>query len=180
VRILALDREVLEAEGVDVLDGRVNPELGKGARRARDLLVERLDVVELDVRVADDVDELARLEAADLREEAREERVGGDVEGHAETHVARALLHLAAQLAPLDVDVELRKEVAGRQRHLGDRRGVPRGEDDAAVRRVRLDAADDVGDLVDARAAAGRGRWRKGVGVGGGARGERRRTRMST
>jgi len=37
-------------------------------------------VVVVDVRVADHVDEVAALEPADVREQAGEQRVGGDVE----------------------------------------------------------------------------------------------------
>ena len=50
-----------------------------------------IDVVVVDVRVSDDMNEVSALEPADVREQAGEQRVGGDVEGHAEAEVGGAL-----------------------------------------------------------------------------------------
>lgn len=47
-----------------------------------------------------------------------EERVAGDIEGHPEAHVARALVQLTRQLAV--AHVELTQGVAGGQRHEGE------------------------------------------------------------
>ena len=52
----------------------------------------------------------------------RQQRIGGDVEGHAEEHVGGALVELAGE--PAVGDVELEQAVAGRQRH---RRGCRPG-----------------------------------------------------
>jgi len=76
-----------------------------------------------------------------------------NAEGGAYTAYAHAyLVHLAAELPVRHV--ELRKHVAGRQRHLVQRRGVPRRQDDAAVRGVVAQLVDDGGELVHASAAA--------------------------
>ena len=83
------------------------------------------------MRVAERVDELARLQAADLRDHHREQRVGGDVERHAEKDVGAALVELARQLALRDVELEER--VARRERHLRDVGDIP-GRDDQAAR----------------------------------------------
>ena len=48
-----------------------------------------VEVVEVEVRVAEGVDEVADLQVADLRDQVGEQRVRGDVEGHAEEDVGR-------------------------------------------------------------------------------------------
>ena len=83
---------------------------------------------------------------AHVREQAGEQRVGGDVEGHAEAHVARALVHLAAKLAV--GHVELREHVARRKSHLLECRRVPRREQDTPVRGVGFDLMDHLSQLV--------------------------------
>ena len=93
VRLVAQELEVRGLEAVDVLDVWVHTEHGEGPRRPFQLCLQWLDVVVVHMRVAHRVDEFARLEAAHLRHHARQERVGGDVEGHAETHIARTLIH---------------------------------------------------------------------------------------
>jgi hypothetical protein len=55
-------------------------------------------------------------EPGHLRHHHGQQRVGGDVERHAEEDVGRALVELAGQ--PAVGDVELEQAVAGRQRHL--------------------------------------------------------------
>src|ERR1700677_1602300 len=99
------------------------------------------------MQVAEGVDEVAALEPADLRDHAGKQRVGSDVEGHAEEKIGAALVKLAAQLA-VD-DEELEKRVAGRQRHLVDLGGIPRRDDVPAAVGLFLDLLDDLGDLVD-------------------------------
>jgi len=54
---------------------------GEGPRLARELLAQRVDMVEVDVRIADAMHEVAALEAARVREQAGEQRVARDVEG---------------------------------------------------------------------------------------------------
>ena len=77
-------------------------------------------MVEVEVRVAQRKDEFARLEIRHLRHHQREQRVGGDVERHAEEKVGAALVHLARERAVGDVELEQR--VARRQRHACRRR----------------------------------------------------------
>ena len=75
------------------------------------------------MRVAEGVDELAGLQAGDLRHHHGQQRIGGDVERHAEEDVGGALVELAGELAV--GDVELEQAVAGRQRLLVDVGRVP-------------------------------------------------------
>src|SRR5689334_19170892 len=118
VRVVSLEAEVVEGEREEVLHRRVEVHHGKRARRARELLARLLEVVEVEVRVAQRVHEIARLEARHLRDHHREQRVGGDVEGHAEEDVRAPLVELAGELAV--GHVELEERVARGERHARD------------------------------------------------------------
>ena len=100
--------------------------------------------------VAGGVDELSGLEAADLREHHREQCVGGDVEGHSEEDVGRALVELAAELAA--GHIELEEAVAGREPHLVDLRDIPGVDKDTAGVGMVFDKVHHVRDLVDVAA----------------------------
>ena len=63
-----------------------------------------LEVVRVEMQVAEGVDELAGLQAADLRDHQREQRVARDVERHAEKNIRAALVKLAAQFAVVHVN----------------------------------------------------------------------------
>ena len=76
-----------------------NLQLGERARLARQLRLERRDVVEVHVGVAHDVGQAARDQPAHVRQHVRQQRVAGDVEGHAQAHVAGALVELAVEVA---------------------------------------------------------------------------------
>jgi hypothetical protein len=51
------------------------------------------------VRIAKRMHEIAGLQARDLRHHHGQQRIGGDVEGHAQEDVGRALVELAGELA---------------------------------------------------------------------------------
>mmetsp|Transcript_25276 Transcript_25276/g.61324 ORF Transcript_25276/g.61324 Transcript_25276/m.61324 type:complete len:261 (-) Transcript_25276:620-1402(-) len=148
VRLIALQFEVLKLEAVNVLDAGVDLQGGKGARLPLQLHLESLHVVAVDMSVAKAVHKVARLEVADLGHEAREQRVAGDVEGHAQAHVARPLVHLAAKLAPVRVDVELAEHVAWGESHDPEVGRVPGAEQDPTVVGVGLDCVNDLGQLI--------------------------------
>ena len=94
-----------------------------------------VEVVRVDVGVAEGVDEVAGGQAGDVGDQVGEQGVAGDVERDAEEEVGRPLVELARE--PAVGHVELEERVARRQRHLGDVGRVP-GRDDqpAADRRV--------------------------------------------
>ena len=144
------DREVLEAV---VEDRRRSPQDGEARQRERlagELGGDLLDVVVVEVAVAARPDELAGLEVALLRHHVREQRVGGDVERHAEEDVGAALVELARQ--PPVRDVELEERVAGRQFHPRDVADVPRRHDQPPRVGVAPDLGDELRDLVDVAA----------------------------
>ena len=93
--LVADDLEVLilvveQGIGLTDLDGRVRVGL------AAQLLKELVDVDDINLSVAACPDEFARLEPGLLRHHHGEQRVGGDIERHAEEHVAGTLVQLAA------------------------------------------------------------------------------------
>ena len=90
-----------------------------------------IEMVEIDVGVAEGVDKIAGLQPAHLRHHHREQRIGGDVEGYAEEYIRTALVELAGE-PPLG-HVKLEQRVAGRQGHAVDVGHVP-GADDVAAR----------------------------------------------
>ena len=124
--IVTDDLEVVKGEGVDILLFRVDFQNRKRSRLARELLFERLHVVRVYVRVSAAVHKITRFQTANLRNHAREQGIRSDIERNAQTHVARALVHLAAQLAV--GNVKLAEHVARWQRHLLQRRRIPRRE----------------------------------------------------
>ena len=87
-------------------------------------------MVEVEVRVAERVHEFAGLVPGRLRHHQREERVGSDIEGHAEEDVGAALIELARQ-APVR-NVELEEGVAGCERHARNVGDVPGRDHQAA------------------------------------------------
>ena len=145
--VVALQAEILVAERGEVLHLGVEPHARKRPRRAPELLARLLEVVQIEVRIAQRQDELAALEAGDLGDHQREQGVGGDVERHAEKKIRAALVHLAGQ--PAFGDIELEQRVAGRQRHALDVGRIPRAHDVAPRFRFFSQAFDDPGDLVD-------------------------------
>ena len=90
-----------------------------------------VEVVEIDVCVACRVDEVARLEAANLGHHHAEQSVGSDVEGDAEEAVGTSLVELQRELAspilPLGRrgDIELEESMARRQVHVLEVGHVP-------------------------------------------------------
>ena len=102
------------------------------------------------MQVAKGVNEIARPQIDHLRDHQGEERIRRDVEGHAQKKISATLIKLAAQLAILHV--KLKEDVARRQRHPLNLRGVPRVHDQAPALRIFFDLRDDIVDLIDAHA----------------------------
>ena len=141
-------------EVVDLGDARRQLQRRQRPRRPGQLQPGLLEVVGVQVRVAQGVHELAGPQADHLGHHLGQQGVGGDVERHAEEHVGRPLVQLAGQRAV--GDVELEHGVARRQRHLGHLGDVPGRDDVPAGVRVGPQRLHDRGDLVDVPAVRGR------------------------
>mgnify|MGYP003549010522 CR=1 FL=1 len=98
-RVIIHELEVLELEFKKVLDFGIEFHGRELARRAGQLLAGLLEVVGVQVRIAESMDKLARLVVAYLREHKRQKRVRRDIEGHPEERVGTALVKLATEFA---------------------------------------------------------------------------------
>src|SRR5262249_25876636 len=127
MRLVILQREVFVLEREDVLHVGIELHLRQRIGAARKLLARLIEVVQIEMRVAERVNELAGLQSSDLRDHHGEQRVRGDVEGNAQENVRRALIKLAGEFS--GADVKLKQAVTRRQRHLFDLSGVPRADD---------------------------------------------------
>src|SRR5689334_11097830 len=113
--LIVLEREVLELEIEDRLRGRIDLHARQGKRLARQLHLSPYHVIEREMLGIERMHEISRLEAANLGDHQREQRVRRDVERNAEKNIGAALVELARELAACDVELE--KRVARRQRH---------------------------------------------------------------
>ena len=146
MRVVAFEFKILELEIKDAVDVAIDDEARGFARGAGELGLNLLHMVGIDVRVAHGVDELPRFVARHMGEHFQQERVGGDVEGHAEEHIGGALVELQVHGAVLDAD--LPERVTGGQRHIVHLAWVPGGDDEAAAVGVVFDLFDEVRNLV--------------------------------
>ena len=105
-------------------------------------------MIEIDMGIAGGVDEFAWLEAADLRNHHCQQRIGGNVERHAEEGVRAALVELTGKLAV--GHVELEQAVTWRKGHLVHLAGIPGGDEHPAGVRIVPYLVDDLAELVDA------------------------------
>lgn len=147
VGVVVFEREVLVLELEDVLHLWVDAHSWQLARLAAELQMHLVEVVEVDVRVASRVDEIAWLEAADLCHHHTEQGVGGDIERYAKEAVGTALVELQREFSI--GNIELEEGVAGRQVHVLQVGDVPSRDDDTAAVWVALDGIDSLLYLVD-------------------------------
>lgn len=127
--------EVIEGKVIDRLDLGIDLHAGKREGLAGELQFGLLDVIGVEVQIAEGVDEFAGFVSADLRDHHGEKRVGGDVEGHPEEKVGAALVELAAEAGSFGigvVDVKLKKEMAGWQGHFLNLGDIPCGNEMAS------------------------------------------------
>ena len=92
--VVAREGEVVMAEREDVLGVGVDRHRGKRTRRAGQLEIGLFQVVQVEVGVAEGVDEVAGLQIRHLGHHHGEERIAGDIERHAEEDIGGALVEL--------------------------------------------------------------------------------------
>src|SRR5256714_11594187 len=127
--------EVLVLVGENARRAAADHQLRQRERRARELQVRLLEMIQVQVAVAAGPDELAGLQIALLREQVREQRVAGDVERYAEKHVRAALVELTGQTSR--GHVELEERMTGHEAHALELTHVPGADHDAARIRDR-------------------------------------------
>jgi hypothetical protein len=106
MRLVAFEFEVAVLERENIALVGVNPHLRGRVRRAGELGARLVEVVHVEVSVAERMDEVAGLKPGYLRHHLRQQRVAGDVERDAEKNVGAALIELAVQLSVRDEELE--------------------------------------------------------------------------
>src|SRR5262245_46766872 len=147
MRVIADQLEVLVDELEQGAHLRIELNARQRTRLPPELLVGLVEMVEIEVHVAEGVDELARNEPRHLRHHHGEQRVRGDVEGHTEEDIRRALIELAEELALRHIELE--QAMARWERHLVELADVPGPPHVAAGIRVALQVFHDLRHLVD-------------------------------
>jgi hypothetical protein len=82
--VVIFERDVRGLELEQIGNRRVEPDARQRSRHPLEQLPRLCEVVEIKVCVTDHVHELANLKLGDLRHHRREQRIGGDIERHAE------------------------------------------------------------------------------------------------
>ena len=152
--VVAFEGEVLVLEIVEGLDIGVDEHCRERAGLTGELLADLIEMVQVDVGVACGVDEITGLQATDLGDHHRQQRIGCNVERDSEEGVSAALVELAGEFA--FGHVELEQAVARRQGHLVNLSGVPGGYEHPPGVRVVLDHIHNLRKLVDRAAVRGR------------------------
>src|SRR5882757_9129224 len=84
VRVVAFEHEVLVTEREDVLHIGIDLHHRQRPRRPRQLQPRLFEMVRVKMRIAERVHEITRLQSRHLCHHHRQQRIGRDVEGHAE------------------------------------------------------------------------------------------------
>lgn len=92
VRVVADDLEVLDLVVEDGLRLTLDDQLRQGSRFTRQLHLNLLEVVAVDVRVSTCPDEVPDLQVTLLGHHVDQQRVAGDVKGNSQEHVSTALV----------------------------------------------------------------------------------------
>src|SRR5258705_3491161 len=127
MRVVVDERDVGETKIKKRPHRRIELDRGQTARLPRKLDFRLPDVIEIQVGVAETVDEMPGREIADLGDHQREEGVRRDVEGNTQENVRAALVQVTGQASARDV--ELKENVARGQSHLRELPDVPRADD---------------------------------------------------
>ena len=85
--MIIVDPEVLEGPAKKIGLVRVHPERWQRARLACQLQLSLLQMVKIEVGIAERVHEIARTQAGGARHHVRQQRIGGDVERHTEEDI---------------------------------------------------------------------------------------------
>ena len=137
MRIVARQVEIFVLKREQVLYLRIQFHAWKRTGFARKLQAHLLQVVQVDVRVAQGMDEIARTEACHLRHHLKQKRIRSDIERDAQEDVRAPLVQLEAQ--PPVCHIELEEGMARRQVHVLQIGHVPRAHDDAPRIRIMPD-----------------------------------------
>lgn len=66
---------------------------------------QRFDVIRIDVRIAENMDEFTDIKVREFRNHMCEQRVTGNIEWNAQSHITRSLVHHAAKFPIIHVEL---------------------------------------------------------------------------
>ena len=121
--IVADEFEVFVLEVEETLYIGIDFHLRQGTWLTGKLETGLLDVVQIEMRVAGGMNEVAGLIACHLRHHLQQKRVGGDVKRYTEERICRTLIKLQRQTVACHIELE--DGVTGRQGHLVDLGHIP-------------------------------------------------------
>jgi len=98
--------EIFEAEITHLFDRGIEFHPGQGSTISSELFARLLEVILVEMQIAEGVNEIARPKIDNLRHHHGEERIRRDVEWDAEKQIGAALVKLATQLVVLHVKLE--------------------------------------------------------------------------
>ena len=145
--IVADKLKIFEAKVAEVANLRVQLHSRKWAGRAPQLFPRLLEMILVQVEIAESMDEFSGGQPANLRDHHRQERIAGDIEGHSEKEVGASLIELTTQLSILNMELE--KSMTGRQCHSVNFRRIPGSHNQPPAVGLGLDLLDHPIDLVD-------------------------------
>ena len=147
VWIVVFEGEIFKMEVENALHVGVEAHGGQWSRVAAELFAHLLEVVGVDVCIAECVNELAGFKSCHLSHHHKQQGVGSNIEGYTEENVGTALVELERQ--PAVGHIELEQRVAWRQIHHRQVGNVPRTHYYAARVGIMLDCFHGFGNLVD-------------------------------
>lgn len=116
--------EVVDAEIEDVFDLGIKPQRGQRSGLARELLLDLVKMVDVEVSVAQSMNKLSDAQITNLRNHRRQKRVRRNIEWNAQEGVGTTLVELAREFAICHI--ELKKYMARGQSHTLNLAHIPR------------------------------------------------------
>ena len=130
VRIVLYQCEIIVLEIKDIVSEWIQYHLRKRTRLTGKLQLNLLQMVVVDVRIAQGMYEIACLQAGYLRHHLEQQGIGGDVERYAKENVGTTLVELEAQLTVGNIKLE--EGMTWRQSHIFQVGHIPRAYDNAS------------------------------------------------
>ena len=115
--------DVIIGEPINVHDAFIQFQCRKRKRVSADLLSSLVEVIHVQMRISEGMNECSRLKSTHLSHHVCQQRIGGNVEWNAEEDISASLVQLTIQLAI--GDMELEEGMTRHQCHLIEFTNVP-------------------------------------------------------
>ena len=95
LRCIVGDFEIFIGEIINAVRPAMNHQLRQRAGRPCQLFARLVEMIGIEMRIAKCMHEFTVLQIGNSRNHLRQQRIGGDIEGHTEEYVRAALIELA-------------------------------------------------------------------------------------